>query len=152
MRFARRISALVLPSAVVACRPAQAARDDVRFEVRGLTVRSEDATSYMSFTHEATLLAHGDSSASLRPYLVMLSVERKSGGGPDLAARFTEPVYVTTPVVGGVGELEFSGGLRDRKTSFQEAETWEPMQIDVRVVGHIPITPAGTAVAAAATP
>jgi hypothetical protein len=112
----------------------------VRFEIRGLKTRAEDGQYGITYTHTATILAHGDSAVLARPYTVLLTIRRLSGGDPDQPRQ--DPDYGGAIVVGGTGDLAISGGYKSKGVrGVTEGEKWEPEKIEVRIIGYDYFTP-----------
>lgn len=128
---------LILAAVLVApsCQQAGTSRvPQVRFEVRGLQNQAvNNEYGSISYTHKATIVALGDSALTSRPYLVLLHVNKLSGGDPGQAARF--PMTVAETVVQGVGDFTLYGGYH------LKTETWEPEKIEISVVGFVPAFP-----------
>jgi hypothetical protein len=108
---------------------------DVRFEIRGLRLESIESEYATSFWHRASIVALGDSAAASGTYLVVLRVNRISGGNPELVS--PNPMTVIEPVVAGAGDFSWDGGYRSKRTRYQAAETWEPTKIEITVVGFV---------------
>jgi hypothetical protein len=85
-----------------------------------------------SYTHKASVIALGDSAAAQRPYLVLYSVRRLSGGDPDAPRPAND--YVTVLVQRGLGEIRESGGFR------WSTETWEPEKIELTPIGFVALS------------
>ncbi len=111
-------------------------RSEIKFDVRGLKNEATESSLFTSFTHKGNIIPMGDSSACKQPYLVLVKVTRVSGGDPGRQNVF--PFNATIPVIDGIGEFEIPGGMREKRTAYNEPETWEPEKIEVNVVGYIP--------------
>jgi hypothetical protein len=104
----------------------------LRFEVRGLTTEATTA-SYggTTFVHKATVVALGDSVLTKRPYWLLYSVKRLSGGDPGHTRKKED--FTLVFVRDGIGELSESGGYRT------SAEKWEPEQVELAPLALVPI-------------
>lgn len=104
---------------------------EVQFELRGLSISAEESETFTAFTRKGTVVATGKDAKQL--YNVLYRVKHVSGGDPSKVS--TSPRFVGVLVFEGVGDYEESAGLRDKKTSYREAETWEPEQVELIPVG-----------------
>jgi len=109
----------------------------VSFEIRGLSTDVKENSIGTSFFHKATIIAVGDNVIAKAPYIVMVRINRLSGGDP--ATRIQNPQYGFFPVVGGVGDFYKYGGMRSNASPFRPAETWEPEKLELTLLGYIPM-------------
>lgn len=100
---------------------------DVRFEVRGLQAVAEEQETYTTFNQKATIVATGKDAK--RTYNVVFRVKHISGGDPGSVPAGNR--YTGVLVVDGVGDFTEFSGSRNKKTSYQEAETWQPEQVEL---------------------
>src|SRR3712207_6295628 len=120
-------------AAVPACGEVGASARPVRFEIRGLATRTTETESGTSFVHTGTMFAHGDSAVARRPYMVLYTVRRLSGGDPD-SPRDDNDLGVAF-VLNGAGDVEISGGYRTKGIgTVVKAETWDPEKIEIRIL------------------
>jgi hypothetical protein len=105
---------------------------DVQFEVRGMTIQAEESEGFTSFTRKATVVATGADAKLI--YNVLYRVKHISGGDP--AKPIDANRYSGVLVVDGVGEYADYLGARDKKTSYHEAETWQPEQVELVQLGY----------------
>lgn len=106
----------------------------VRIEVRGLqNTSSPQSYGGTTFMHKATVVATGDSILSRRPFFVLFTVKRISGGDPGSTRGADENALVS--MSGGIGEFAVGGGYRT------SAEKWEPEKIEITPVAIIPAAP-----------
>lgn len=142
---------LVLAGSIgCAAAPAPTSADDLakafslgklRFEVRGLKNEVEKGEYSTTYTHKATVVAIGDSSLTKRPYWVLFSVKRLSGGDPESPRDATDIALVF--IRDGVGELEESGGYKIKSSP----PSWAAEVIEIAPLAVIPLVPiAGNAV------
>lgn len=112
----------------------------LRFEMRGLKTDAVSTTyGGTQFTHRATVIALGDSSLAKRPYWLLYSVKRISGGDPGAVRKKDDVTMIF--VRDGIGEMTEGGGYRTT------SEKWEQEQIEVMPIALIPSIPiAGPAV------
>ena len=75
-------------AAVMACAGQADRTPNVRFEIRGLRVESNETEYATGFYHKATLIALGDSAIAARPYLAVIRINKLSGGDPDENAQY----------------------------------------------------------------
>lgn len=124
--------------AVVAAFAVGCARPSVPvMTVRGITLNT-DATDYGStFSYHGSIIAPSDAKGM---YVAVVSFRLISGGGDEIKKEFATTQYTTIPVVAGSGEFTLGAGYRKKKTSYQEADTWEPARFEVAVVGAFPVT------------
>jgi hypothetical protein len=98
-----------------------------------LTIQVDDQSSgFTGFTSKATIVATGPDAKLI--YNVLYRVKHISGGDP---AKPVDPNrYTGVLVVDGVGEYAAYLGARNKKTSYQEAETWQPEQVELVQLGY----------------
>lgn len=102
-------------------------------------MEAQESEYSTSFTHKANIVTLGGGPETRFPYVVSVRVTRISGGDPERSSAY--PAEFTIVVRDGIGDLELFGGSRSKKTSYSEAETWEPEKIKVAITGFIRLTP-----------
>lgn len=133
--FVRLAVGLCIAPVVAGCGGTQR-EPSIRFEVRGLRVDESNGSSFSIFQHRGVVVAMGDSVATRQSYLVLLRIAKTAGGPPD--DKTPKTFQATVVVHDGTGDIEIYGGTRNKKTSFQDADTWQPASYEVDVVGYIP--------------
>jgi hypothetical protein len=126
------LGAIVL---IVACAPSP---HHPKLAVRGLALSTDEMEYASQFRWHGQLVARAEDTGA---YIAIVRVRRLSGGDDEVAKAFATPRLLEVPVAGGVGDFSINGGYRRKKTSFQEAETWDPAKFDVTIVGTTPVDP-----------
>ena len=139
----KRLLSVLITSIVVAGCAMTSARgeSDVRFEIRGFELRTQEDTYGTSYTVEGVIVAQGDTAALRQPYLLMVRFNLLSGGDPDSKRPNVE--YGFFEVIDGDGKIAVSGGYRPKANAVlgREGETWQPPRYEARIVGYVPFTP-----------
>lgn len=120
------------------CRAAE--QPSVAFEVRGLTNRATSQGFGTSYSHEATVVAKGNTDTAAKTYEVLFAVKRLGGGDPDIER--DNPEYISVYVVNGIGKFSMYAGLRSKPLNESEPmPSWSPERIEVRAVGYRELVP-----------
>lgn len=106
----------------------------LKIEVRNLTNTGDrNSAGGISYAHKATVVLTGDSALVHRPYYVLFSIRRLSGGDPATPRGAGD--ISTTFVENGVGDFFSSGGYRGSD------EKWDAEAIELTPVGIFPVIP-----------
>lgn len=122
---------------LTSCAMSSAREPEVRFEIRGFATRADESEYATTFSAGGTVIALGDSVVAKKPYIVLVEFKYLSGGDPELTH---EPMTTRIATVrNGTGEIWVQAGYRQKRTSYQAAETWPPKKYEVRIVGYAPL-------------